>query len=78
MSTIRHALTGGLPYGRKGLAANSLFNRMRVAVRRWRRVRRAAAELKRLDDRMLADIGLCRSVIRTGLRDSRDIWDFHR
>lgn len=34
-----------------------------AAYRGWRRRRRAAAELNRLDDRMLSDIGISRSEI---------------
>ena len=39
------------------------------AIRRWRRREQAIAELARLDDKTLADIGLHRSEIRSAVID---------
>jgi uncharacterized protein YjiS (DUF1127 family) len=41
----------------------------RIATKR--RIRRAIHELNRLDDHLLADVGLCRDVLRLPLRRSR-------
>lgn len=53
----------------------SLFDAGQVArnalatVRRWCRMRRALVELRELDDRMLTDIGLCRSTLYAAARE---------
>ncbi|WP_436639779.1 DUF1127 domain-containing protein [Microbaculum sp. FT89] len=38
-------------------------------VRRWCRMRQALVELRELDDRMLTDIGLCRSTLYATARE---------
>ena len=54
------------------------MSRTASPVARWirriatkRRIRRAVHELNRLDDHLLADVGLCRDVLRLPLRRSR-------
>ena len=58
--------------------AKSLLNLVSSAawgVVRWHRHRRDIGELLRLDDRLLADIGLSRSEIEEGVRFGR--WSRH-
>lgn len=57
-------LTGGL----RSPAQLGLFHRLTAAVRRELRLRRAEAELRWLDDRELADMGLRREDIRAAVR----------
>lgn len=45
------------------IVLRTAFRDLFGAIRRWSRARRTAAELARLDDRMLRDIGLSRDEI---------------
>ena len=51
----RHA-----PVSWRGRAARDVIGRARTTLREWRRRARDRAELARLDNRMLRDIGLTR------------------
>jgi len=73
-----HAIAG--PSMERGVwnRTKSLLNLVRSAaygVVRWRRQRRNIGELQRLDDRLLADIGISRSEIEEGVRLGR--WSRH-
>lgn len=51
---------GPIPHSGKQRAARDVAGRMLTTWREWRRRARDRAELARLDDRMLKDIGLTR------------------
>jgi uncharacterized protein YjiS (DUF1127 family) len=49
----------------------ALLSRLRLAIRREREFRRAAAELESFNDHLLADIGICRGDIERVVRGGR-------
>jgi uncharacterized protein YjiS (DUF1127 family) len=51
---------------------NFLITRLGRSVARWRQARNAMRGLERLDDRMLADIGITRSEIYSAVRRGRE------
>ena len=62
------------PAGSKQSAARQLWEVVRAAPGRlvaWQRYRKELEELSRLDDRMLADIGLRRSDVERIMRNGR-------
>ena len=52
---------GAVPHHRKRRAASNIVSRVLAILREWRRRAYDRAELARLDDRMLRDIGLTRA-----------------
>ncbi len=52
---------GPIPHHRKRRAASNVVGRVLTTFREWRRRAHGRAELARLDDRMLRDIGITRS-----------------
>ena len=73
-----HAMAGPAVETGVWSKAKSLFEIVRsaaYAVVRWQRHRRNIGELQRLDDRLLADIGISRSEIEEGVRLGR--WSRH-
>ena len=58
------------PYARPAPERTSAkLGRFVDIFRRWLRMRRALAELRELDDRLLDDIGLCRSTLYAAARE---------
>ena len=52
--------------------SNFLIDRVGQFISRWRQVRNGMRGLERLDDRMLADIGITRSEIHSAVRWGRE------
>src|SRR5262249_3874406 len=52
----------------RGVVLRPILSDIRKRIGHWRRTRRAEQELFALDDRMLKDIGLCRSEIAGAVR----------
>lgn len=73
-----HAIAGPSMEPSVWSRTKSLFEFVRSAVHgvvRWERHRRNIGELQRLDDRLLADIGISRGEIEEGVRLGR--WSRH-
>ncbi len=51
---------------------NFLIDRLGQSIARWRQARDGMRRLERLDDRLLADIGLTRSQIYSASRYGRE------
>ena len=68
MSDAGHAVGEGLTLMRKALLR---FSRILIAVAEERGRRRAIQELRRLDNHMLADIGIKRGEIEQAVRKGR-------
>lgn len=52
--------------------SNFLIDRLGRSIVRWRQTRNNMRALERLDDRMLADIGITRSQIYSAVRQGRE------
>ena len=65
MTAIHFEIPGGrldvVPHRRRRRAAGDVVTRLFVTLREWRRRAHDRAELARLDDRMLRDIGITRT-----------------
>ncbi|MEJ8571446.1 DUF1127 domain-containing protein [Microbaculum marinum] len=69
MTTVPHFAPAGARIRQRRMSLVDRLARGWDVVCRWRRMRRAIAELSELDDRLLDDVGLSRSTLYARARE---------